>query len=45
MQLPSMPLEEALEHATSKSRELFRSEEAAEGMKAFAQKRKPGWVK
>jgi methylglutaconyl-CoA hydratase len=43
--VPTLSLEEALEHATSKSRELFRSEEATEGMKAFAQRRKPGWVK
>ena len=43
--VPTLSLEEALEHTTSKSRELFQSEEAAEGMQAFAQKRKPGWVK
>jgi methylglutaconyl-CoA hydratase len=43
--VPTLSLAEALQYTTSKSRELFQSEEAAEGMKAFAQRRKPGWVK
>ena len=42
--VPTLSLAEALKHTTNKSRELFRSEEAAEGMRAFAEKRKPGWV-
>jgi len=42
--VPTLPFDEALQYATRKSRELFRSEEAAEGMGAFAEKRKPGWA-
>jgi methylglutaconyl-CoA hydratase len=40
----SLPFDEALSFTTRKSRELFGSEEAAEGIRAFAEKRKPGWV-
>ena len=34
---------EAMQHAASVERELFRSEDAKEGPMAFAQKRKPNW--
>ena len=36
--------DEAFAYAEKKIAELFRSEEAREGMAAFAAKRKPGWV-
>jgi len=39
-----LPMDEAFAYAEAKIAELFASPEAAEGMAAFAQKRKPGWV-
>jgi methylglutaconyl-CoA hydratase len=42
--VPTMPMDEAFEYAARKSAELFASQEAAEGMKAFATKRRPAWV-
>jgi len=39
-----LPEDEAFEYAAAKIRELFASEEAAEGMAAFAEKRPPRWV-
>jgi methylglutaconyl-CoA hydratase len=39
-----LPMEEAYAYAEAKIAELFASAEAAEGMAAFAQKRKPYWV-
>lgn len=42
--VPTLSLDAALAFASQKSRERFQSEEAALGMRAFAQKRKPEWV-
>jgi methylglutaconyl-CoA hydratase len=42
--VPLLPMDEAFVYAAQKSAELFASGEAAEGMKAFATKRKPAWV-
>jgi methylglutaconyl-CoA hydratase len=42
--IPTLAFPEALAFASQKSRELFQSEEAARGIRAFAQKRKPEWV-
>jgi methylglutaconyl-CoA hydratase len=39
-----LPMDEAFTYAEAKIAELFASAEAAEGMAAFAQKRKPSWV-
>jgi methylglutaconyl-CoA hydratase len=39
-----LPMDEAFTYAEAKIAELFASDEAAEGMAAFAQKRKPRWV-
>jgi methylglutaconyl-CoA hydratase len=39
-----LPMDEAFAYAEAKIAELFASAEAAEGMAAFAQKRKPSWV-
>jgi methylglutaconyl-CoA hydratase len=38
------PMDEAFTYAEAKIAELFRSDEAAEGMQAFLGKRKPAWV-
>jgi methylglutaconyl-CoA hydratase len=40
-----LPMEEAFAYAEEKINALFRSEEAAEGMAAFAAKRKPRWTR
>ncbi len=40
-----LPMDEAFAYAEQKINELFRSEEAAEGMAAFVAKRKPEWTK
>lgn len=40
-----LPEDDAFAYASEKIAELFASEEAAEGMKAFAEKRPPAWVK
>ena len=39
----TLPMDEAFAYAEEKINILFRSEEAAEGMAAFAEKRKPKW--
>lgn len=39
-----LPMDEGFRFAEEKIAALFRSEEAAEGMAAFAQKRKPAWA-
>ena len=39
-----LPMDDAFAYAEAKIAELFASAEAAEGMAAFAQKRKPSWV-
>ena len=39
-----LPMDEAFAYAEAKIAALFASEEAAEGMMAFAQKRKPRWA-
>lgn len=39
-----LPMDEAFAYAEAKIAELFASAEAAEGMAAFAQKRRPSWV-
>jgi methylglutaconyl-CoA hydratase len=39
-----LSMDEAFSYAEAKIAELFASAEAAEGMAAFAQKRKPGWA-
>jgi methylglutaconyl-CoA hydratase len=41
--LPTQGFDEALEHAARRSAELFAGEEAAEGMAAFLEKRRPAW--
>lgn len=43
-EVPEMPFDEALDWAERLSAELFASDEAAEGMDAFLNKRTPGWV-
>jgi methylglutaconyl-CoA hydratase len=42
--IPQMSMDEAFEYASGKITELFASDEAAEGMRAFAEKRKPRWA-
>ncbi|MCY4663759.1 MAG: enoyl-CoA hydratase-related protein [Acidimicrobiaceae bacterium] len=42
--VPEMPFDDALAWAERLSAELFASDEAAEGMDAFLNKRTPGWV-
>ncbi len=42
--VPAMGLDEGFRWTTQKSGELFASAEAAEGMTAFVEKRKPAWV-
>lgn len=42
--VPTLGLDEGFRWTAEKSGELFASEEAAEGMRAFAEKRKPGWA-
>ncbi|MCP5066501.1 MAG: hypothetical protein GY946_08030, partial [bacterium] len=43
-EVPPMSQKEAFDWATRLSGELFQGEEAAEGMKAFIQKRKAAWI-
>lgn len=43
-EVPSMGQKEAFQWTTRLSGELFKGEEAAEGMKAFLQKRRPAWA-
>lgn len=42
--IPSLSMDEAFVYTAEKITELFASEEAAEGMRAFAEKRKPKWA-
>ncbi|NJN51425.1 MAG: hypothetical protein HC809_06240 [Gammaproteobacteria bacterium] len=42
--IPELSVEEAFKVASEWSLRLFRSEEGAEGMRAFREKRKPNWV-
>ena len=42
--VPSLSTEDAFVKTAQWSVELFRSEEAAEGMAAFREKRKPNWI-
>jgi len=42
--IPRLSLDDGFRWTAAKSGELFRSEEAAEGMQAFVQKRKPRWA-
>jgi methylglutaconyl-CoA hydratase len=42
--VPALSLDEGFRETTATSLALFRSEEAAEGMGAFVQKRKPSWA-
>jgi len=42
--IPEMSMDEAFRYTTKKIGELFASEEAAEGMRAFVEKRKPAWA-
>jgi methylglutaconyl-CoA hydratase len=41
----ALPEDEAFHYAARKIADLFAGDEAAEGMKAFAEKRPPGWAK
>ena len=43
-QVPGMPIEEAFAWTAELSAELFRSDEAQEGMRAFLEKRSPDWA-
>jgi len=43
-EIPQLALDEAYAYAAKKIAELFASPEAAEGLAAFAQKRRPSWV-
>jgi methylglutaconyl-CoA hydratase len=42
--IPRLPIDEGFAYAEAKIAELFASDEAAEGMTAFATKRKPRWT-
>jgi len=42
--IPEMSMEEGFRYTTAKIAELFASAEAAEGMQAFVEKRKPKWA-
>ncbi len=42
--IPEMSMEEGFRYAAKKIGELFASQEAAEGMQAFVEKRKPRWA-
>jgi methylglutaconyl-CoA hydratase len=42
--IPGLSMEEGFRYTTGKIGELFASEEAAEGMQAFIEKRKPRWA-
>ena len=41
--VPTMPVEEAFAWTSELSSDLFRSDEAREGMQAFLEKRSPNW--
>ena len=42
--VPQLPIEEAFEETSAWSGRMFRSEEAAEGMAAFREKRDAKWI-
>jgi enoyl-CoA hydratase/carnithine racemase len=42
--IPTLSMQAGFDYAAAKIAELFASEEAAEGMRAFAEKRKPRWA-
>ncbi len=42
--VPELSMDDAFRYTSNKIAELFASDEAAEGMRAFVEKRKPGWV-
>ena len=42
--VPQLSLEEGFEETKTWSKRMFQTEEATEGMAAFAQKRKPSWI-
>ena len=42
--VPTLPMDEAFAYTSRLIRELFASDEAAEGMRAFLEKRKPKWA-
>jgi methylglutaconyl-CoA hydratase len=42
--IPALSMDEGFRSTAEKIAQLFASEEAAEGMRAFAEKRKPGWA-
>jgi len=42
--IPTLSMQDGFEYAAGKIAELFASEEAAEGMRAFLEKRKPHWA-
>jgi methylglutaconyl-CoA hydratase len=42
--VPQLPMDEAFRHTAQKIAELFASEEAGEGMRAFIEKRPPRWA-
>ncbi len=42
--IPTLSMDEGFRYTTQKIGELFASEEAAEGMRAFVEKRKPRWA-
>ena len=44
VRVPGMPIEEAFAWTAELSAELFRSDEAQEGMRAFLEKRSPDWA-
>ena len=42
--VPALSMDDGFRYTTKKIGELFASEEAAEGMQAFLEKRKPRWA-
>lgn len=42
--IPTLSMEDGFRYTSQKIGELFASDEAAEGMRAFVEKRKPGWA-
>ena len=43
-QVPLLSMDDGFKHTAAKIAALFSSDEAAEGMRAFVEKRKPGWA-
>ena len=42
--VPNLSMEEGFEKTKTWSKRMFQTEEATEGMAAFAQKRRPNWI-